>query len=186
MFLHIPFFPGLSGTQEHFESLPDGHQGTIRTLEFMRWLARRDYNSPVVSVCINDLLQGSPGPAPVETLFLFARDCIKFKEDSGPNGEDDIERIADFQRTTERLWGDCDDKCVWLATALLNQGVACRFRVQSYTGETWDHVYLDFWSWDRWRWVALDPTADGHSGLIALVGWRQPIPINGEEMIFPV
>lgn len=34
------------------EPLPDGHQGTIRTLEAMRFLCRKDYLSPFVTACV--------------------------------------------------------------------------------------------------------------------------------------
>jgi hypothetical protein len=184
--LSIPFFPLFASNPEHFEPLPDGHAGTIRTLELMRFLCRRDFNSPFVSLFVGNLLQGSPGRGVAETLFLFARDGIGFREDAGPNREENIERLADFQRTSELGYGDCDDKVIWLCTGLLNQGISCRFRIQSYTSETWDHVYCDYWDWGRWHWRGLDPTADGHSGIVAQAGWRQPLPASGMEMIFPV
>ena len=172
---------------ELLQDLPDGHQGTIATLQVMRWFCRRDCDSAFTTAITKRLLESRPKPTPVvETLFLFARDCITFREDTGPNGEDDIERIADFERTTRLGYGDCDDKVIWLGTGLLNRGISCRFRVQSY-GETWDHVYLEFWSWPLWRWVSLDPTADGHGNSpIAEIGWRQKLPVTGREMIYPI
>lgn len=168
------------------ELLPPDHAGTLRTLQLMRWFCRRDSTASFVETNTKRLLESRPASSPVETLFLFARDRIRFREDAGPNGEEDMERIADFQRTTELGWGDCDDKCVWLGTGLLSQGISCRFRVQSYFGTTWDHVYLEFWSWERWTWQALDPTADGHTGIVAEIGWRQKLPITGREMIYPI
>jgi len=155
----------------------------------MRWLCRRDYNSDFVRTFAQHLLQASRPEKPkdpVETFFLFARDQIKFREDEGPNGESDVERIADFKTTTELRWGDCDDKVIWLGTSLLNRGIGCRFRVQSYGRQTWDHVYLDYWDWGHFRWIALDPTADGHTGIVAEIGWRQPLGPMGLEMIYPI
>lgn len=163
------------------ESLPDGHLGTVRTLQVMAWLCRRDYKDGFVSSLIREVLAGSPDRGVPETLFLQARDGITFREDP-----EDVERVADFKTTTRLGYGDCDDKCVWLCTALLNQNIPCRFRVQSYGTGTWDHVYCEYWDWGTWRWTGLDPTADGHSGVIAEVGWRQRLPKQGSEMIWQV
>jgi hypothetical protein len=156
------------------ETLSPGHQGTLRTLEVMRWLCRRDYRSDFV----RDFLAGLSAP---EELYLWARDEIRFKEDPP-----DIERVADFQRTSDLRYGDCDDKAVWLSTALLAKGYQPRFCIQSYTGRSWDHVYCDYWDWSAMRWVSLDPSADGHTGFLGVAGWRQPLPVSGSEMIYPV
>lgn len=196
----VPFFYRDSWIQK----LSDGHAGTLQTLAIMRWLCRRDYRSSFVGWKISSILSsyrskglspyqldiegnltGDQSPVdPVDPLFFFARDSIRFEEDVGPNGEENFERLADFQRTTELGYGDCDDKCIWLATALLNCNIPVRFRVQSYTGRTWDHVYCECWK--AWRWVPLDPTADGHTGIMAEPGWRQPLPATGMEMIYPI
>lgn len=156
------------------EKLDAGHQGTMRTLDVMRWLCRRDYQSDFTTA----FLAGLKTP---EDLFLFARDQIAFQNDPP-----DVERVADFRRTTELGFGDCDDKSVWLATALLSKGYQPRFRIQSYQGQTWDHVYLDYWDWAKMRWVSLDPSADGHTGFHAQLGWRQALPSYGSEMIYRV
>lgn len=151
----------------------------MRTLETMRYLVRKDYSSDFVRACVWEILRASRRDR-VEALFFFARDCIRYVEDPPQ-----VEKVADFQRTIEMGYGDCDDKVVWLATALLSIGVSVRFVVQSY-GETWDHVYLEFYDWSRLGWVALDPTADGHTGIVGDVGWRQPLPVSGYEMRFDV
>jgi hypothetical protein len=161
------------------EPLPDGHQGTMRTLETMRYLCRKDYQSSFIRAYVWRLIR-APGHDPVPTLFFYARDRILYVEDPPQ-----VEKVADFQRTTELGYGDCDDKVVWLATALLSIDVSVRFVVQSY-GETWDHVYLEFYDWARLGWVALDPTADGHTGVVGDVGWSQPLPAGGYEMRFDV
>lgn len=167
---------------EWVEPLPQGHQGTIRTLQVMRWLARKDYSSAEVGISIRNLLKQQPNLPPVAALFLFARDQIKYVTDP-PN----MEKVSDFQHTTESREGDCDDKITWLATALLSIGVPVRFVVQSANGGDWDHVYLEFYDWSNFAWVALDPTADGHSNTpIANIGWRNPLPVNGKEMTFEV
>ena len=162
------------------EPLADGHAGTLRTLEVMRWLVRKDCQLPFVKFFIQKLTQQSDLP-PVAALFVFARDQIRYVPDPP-----DCEKVSDFAHTTASKKGDCDDKVTWLATALLCLGVPVRFVVQSYAGDTWDHVYLEFYDWQSWRWSALDPTADGHTGIVAEIGWRQPLPQQGREMIYEV
>ena len=164
------------------EVLPDGHQGTIRTLEAMRYLCRKDYLSCVIQHCVwGTITEGRQrGWSDVDALFFFARDRIRYVEE--PPG---VEKVADFERTTQSLSGVCDDKAVWLATALLAINTPVRFVIQSY-GRTWDHVYLEFYDWGRLGWVALDPTADGHTGFTGEPGWRQPLAPGGYEMRFDV
>lgn len=163
------------------EPLPDGHLGTLRTLQTMAWLCRKDFCSPFVRVTTLGLLQRQSSSSAVAVLFQAARDGIRYEPDP-PN----LEKVSDFQHTTQSGAGDCDDKVVWLATALLSCDVPVRFVVQSYGGGTWDHVYLEFWDQANWRWTAADPTADGHSGFVAGLGWRQSLPAGGAEMVFEV
>ena len=171
-----------ANTIEWIEPLPDGHQGTIRTLQTMAWLARKDYNSALVRHAVTYLLQRQPGANPVAVLFEFSRDEIRYVPDP-PH----LEKVSDFTHTYESREGDCDDKITWLATGLLSLGVPVRFVVQSQSGGDWDHVYLEFYDWKSFAWVALDPTADGHANTpIAQIGWRNPLPAYGKEMVFEV
>lgn len=163
------------------EPLADGHAGTLRTLDVMRWLVRKDSSQRLTSQILQNLIPATPPGQCVESLFLFARDGIRYVADP-PN----LEKVSDFFHTTASRQGDCDDKVVWLGTALLAVGIPVRFVVQSYDGESWDHVYLEFYDWTAWRWTALDPTADGHTGVWATVGWRQPLPASGREMVYEV
>src|SRR5947209_181166 len=107
------------------EPLAEGHQGTMRTLETMRYLCRKDYQSSFVRSYVWRVLRASRRDH-VSTLFFYARDRIRYVEDPP-----DVEKVSDFQRTTEQGYGDCDDKVVWLATALLSIDVSARFVVQS-------------------------------------------------------
>ena len=122
------------------EPLASGHAGTLRTLQVMVWLVRKDYRSPSVVNTVRFVLAAAPRQSIVESLFLFARDQIHYEPDP-PN----CERVSDFDHTTESRQGDCDDKVVWLATALLCCGLSVRLVVQSYAGNSWDHVYLEFY-----------------------------------------
>lgn len=163
------------------EPLADGHAGTLRTLAVMRWLARKDSLSGDTITTIHAICRAAPFQQAAESLFLFARDGIRYEPDP-PN----LEKVSDFAHTFASREGDCDDKVVWLATGLLALDIPVRFVVQSYDGGTWDHVYLEFYDWQTWRWTAADPTADGHTGIRAGLGWRQPLPQQGREMVYEV
>lgn len=183
---HTQTFEHLNGFDDFYnlswiEPLADGHAGTLRTLAAMRWLVRRYAEFSPVRDTVTTIVEQQPNLPPVVALFLFARDQIRYEPDP-PN----CERVASFVHITKQRAADCDDKAVWLATALLSLDIPVRFVVQSYDGGSWDHVYLEFYDWQTWRWVALDPTADGHTGVVADVGWRQPLPPNGREMIYEV
>lgn len=168
--------------QDWIRPLPEGHLGTLYTLEIMRGLARRDYAGPAVQAVAAYL--ASCGDL-AHAAFVFARDCIRYEQDPVA-----VEKVQDFYRSTASQRGDCDDKAVWLATVLLAAGVPVRFRVQSYDGDFWtngwDHVYLEYWDRARWSWVALDPTADGHTGIVASPGWRQTLPPSGIDWWYEI
>lgn len=180
-------FDSVNRRESWIEPLPPGHAGTMHTLSVMRALAQRDSRQREVCETVNAILQ-QPGfntLSPVAALFLFARDAIRYKPDPP-----DLEQITDFIRLTQSRAEDCDGKVQWLATALLCLGYSVRFVIQSYDGQYqtngWDHIYLEFYDFDQWGWVAADPTADGHNGFVAELGWRQPTPAGGAEMTFEV
>jgi transglutaminase-like putative cysteine protease len=118
-----------------------------------------------------DLVRGLPARdhrGELERLFEFVRDRIEYRLDPL-----DTERVQDPVATLELGSGDCDDKVVLLAALAGSLGHLSRFVAQSSDGHTFDHVYLET---DAGRgWVALDPTADGHGGVVrAAPGWRNP------------
>lgn len=163
-------------------SLPDGHWGTLATIQAMTGLVEKDAQDEYTRRAVEEIIKSRNGD-PVTALFLFARDNITYQDDF-PAG---VERIQDFRQLMASRAGDCDDKATWLATALTTIGKAVRFRIQSYASDFWangwDHVYVEFYDWARWQWVALDPTADGHDKTpIAAPGWRQPLPLAGLDI----
>lgn len=173
-----------------YERLPDGIPGTIRTLAAMATAVRGDvgpdhcgYRSEVVRraairICMG--IQGHDSQGELGALFEFVRDQIRYRADPW-----DTERVQDPCQTLLLASGDCDDKCVLLAALVASLGYLPRFVVQSQDGKFFDHVYIEV---ERsGQWVALDPTADGQSGLeLASVGWRNPTGCEWIYQIFEV
>src|SRR5262245_43486643 len=97
------FAPPFNGSW--IEPLSDGHLGTMSTLEAMRYLCRKDYRSFFVRGYVNNFLRAPRHHHDyVSALFFFARDRIRYVEDPPQ-----MEKVADFRRTTESGQGDCDD-----------------------------------------------------------------------------
>lgn len=165
------------------EPLPEGIAGTVRTLEVMAELVRKDRDSAFVGNLLR-LIKGHVSRRGqiefVSACFFIARDSIRYMDDPEP-----FEKLADIQRIFEAGVGDCDEKVIALCTLLYAAGVPCRFVVQSYDGREFHHVYCE--ASVNGEWIALDPTADGHRGtIVANPGWRQPLPIAGYEAWFPI
>lgn len=160
------------------EKLPDGIAGTRRTLDRMAQAVRgeippefRGWRHETIRRTALELVRGLPARdhrAELERLFEFVRDGIEYRLDPL-----DTERVQDPVATLELGAGDCDDKVVLLAALAGSLGHLSRFVAQSSDGRLFDHVYLET---DAGRgWVALDPTADGHGGVVrAAPGWRNP------------
>lgn len=161
------------------EPLPDGEAGTIQTLERMGQLVKRDARTPLARGWAADLHTGRTTREFINECFIVARDFIRFQDDPAP-----LEMLQDFERLAVSRAGDCDDKVLFLSTLLEAGGVKARFVIQSYGGADWNHVFCEARD-DNGSWVALDPAADGHKGMVAQIGWRQPLPRReSREAIF--
>jgi len=121
-----------------------------------------------------ELIKGTqPGfSGEVQRLFEYTRDGIVYRRD-----QVDTQRVQAPLQTIELEAGKCVDKVVLLAALLGSLGYLSRFIVQKVTpGDDWSHVYLEAFDDKAGRWVALDPTGDGHDGRpLAAIGWKQPV-----------
>ncbi|MCK4419631.1 hypothetical protein KAV79_07470 [Candidatus Aerophobetes bacterium] len=62
--------------------------------------------------------------------------------------------------TLKRGWGDCEDYTILLGAAALRLGILTRYKVVSFTGEKWDHIYPLLYEASNKRWHAADATLD--------------------------
>ncbi len=170
------------------ENLTPGFEGTRQTLAAMAALVRGEYppdfvgyqSEPIRRAALR-ICQRVPGhnfQSEIESLFIFVRDEIEYRLDPV-----NTERLQDAQQTLNTGAGDCDDKCILLASLLAALGHVPRFIAQSSDGIEFDHVYVQVLN--AGQWLNLDPTADGKTGLpLAGLGWSNSAKSQWSYTIF--
>lgn len=154
-----------------------GFHGTALTLATMAAAVRgelppdyRGFRDERLRHAALSILQHVPGHQHAEelaALLAFVRDRVQYRLDPV-----DTERVQDAIVTMQLNSGDCDDKCVLLASMLASIGHLPRF-VAQHNGNEFNHVYCEAFLYGKW--LALDPTADGRGGLaVAGLDWRNP------------
>ena len=106
------------------------------------------------------LVQFVPGQAyrqEAEELFRFVRDDIRYLRDV-----DGVETLQAPDYTLRKMFGDCDDKSVLLATLLMSIGHPARFVAVGFgRPNDFDHVYVETAIGnprDPQNWYALETT----------------------------
>ena len=168
-----------------YEELPDGIDGTFRSLDAMAECVRGEippdysgYLDPAIKSFADQLTKQARGNdrGEMEGLFDFVAHRIVYIEHP-PN-----EQVCqDALRTIQIGSGDCVSKSVLLATLLLARNIPARF-VAQYTGDSdqYSHVYVEGQT-RAGEWLALDPVASDKP-----VGWTQPLPADGFETTWNV
>jgi len=152
--------------------LPDGDQGTRKTLDNMRRLADEGSRDLAVRGTAASVVRSSGAPphnplAQTQALFEYVRDCIFFLSD--PAG---TEWLQSPRYTLASGAGDCDDRATLLASMLRSIGITSQFKVVAVDParrDTFSHVYLV--ANVMGRPVALDPTYPQN-----LMGFEYPNP----------
>jgi hypothetical protein len=183
-------FPSITLTDYFItkENLTPGFEGTRQTLAAMAALVRGEYppdfigyQSESIRRAALHICQQSPGhnfQSEIESLFIYVRDSIAYRLDPI-----NTERLQDAQQTLNTGAGDCDDKCILLASLLAALGHVPRFVAQSSDGLEFDHVYVQVLIGGQW--LNLDPTADGKAGLpLAGPGWSNQAKSQWSYTIF--
>jgi Transglutaminase-like superfamily len=174
-----------------FRPLSAGVEGTAETLAMMAAAVRGEiepdysgFQDEAIRSCAISIIAATKGHdaiGEIHALFYFVRDRIKYVRDPI-----DLERVQDAARTLQLKTGDCDDKCVLLASLLASIGYLPRFTVQSQDGHDFDHVYVEVFDDQAGEWIPLDPTADCLAGTpCGFPGWRHPALVEWTYQIFP-
>lgn len=145
--------------------IPDGLAGTEATIATMRDMVNRCKTSPIIRQAATTVAFLQPEKdyrAEAEAIFNEVRDGVRYMRDV--HG---VETLQEPPITLASRLGDCDDQSALLAAMLESIGVPTRFVVAGYSGDYYEHVYLQAWL-DGW--VDMDPT-EPHP-----MGWAPPDP----------
>jgi transglutaminase-like putative cysteine protease len=149
--------------------LPDGFDGVMQTLRTMRTIVltyKKDSRIREFALNLVANLAPKDWAGEVARLFEFVRDDIRYVMDIN-----DVETLHTPDAIIEIAQGDCDDKCILLATLLETIGHPARFVIIGYIEPgAFEHVYVETLIGKNW--IALDPTEDQD------VGWEPPNPVS--------
>lgn len=153
--------------------IPDGPAGIYQTLRVMRRLTREGKKNWIIRRKAMDLVQNNGQKAfaaEANDLFRFVRDRIRYLKDI--NG---VETVAAPHITLELGQGDCDDKCILLASLLESIGHPTRFvAIALHASSVFSHVLLETKIGNRW--VPMECTEN------VPMGWYPPGVLNRMEV----
>lgn len=134
----------------------------------MTTLARKGKLNPLIRQKASELvahLRQKDWGAEIAALFFFVRDQIRYLRDIN-----NVETLHEADRVLTIGLGDCDDKCILLASMLETIGHPARFVALSFDGGQFSHVIVEtlLGKPPRGRWLALDPTEN------VAPGWYPP------------
>lgn len=132
-----------AGSTTHtLHALPYGDAGVRVTLRKMRELTREWRKHPMIRDLAVQLTAGCPPkhwPCEIRKLHEFVRDRIRYVADIA-----DVETLATPQQTLKLRAGDCDDKCILLASLLQAVGHPARFVAVAFSaGAPLSHVFVE-------------------------------------------
>lgn len=132
----------------------DGNAGIFQTAQIMRQIVDQ-YKTNVdirsLALSIVDFLPGKDEAGEIAAIFAYVRDKIRYVKDVAG-----VETLATPDVTLHFGQGDCDDQSVLLAALLESIGYQTGFKLVSYGGPTFEHVYVLVHL--RGNWFPADPT----------------------------
>lgn len=150
----------LTPTTSTLGLIPDGKAGIVETLKQMRAQVRIGKKAmPVRSLAVF-LTQGcgqKDYACEVQQLHAYVRDNIRYIQDIT-----DVETIHSAEKVLEFASGDCDDKCILLASLLESIGHPTKFVAIGFTPGVFSHVYLETKIADSW--IPLETTENVQAG----------------------
>ncbi|HYM34713.1 MAG TPA: transglutaminase family protein [Steroidobacteraceae bacterium] len=144
--------------------IPSGEPGILQTLREMARIAKQFKTDvrmrQLVAQLFRDanLAQGD-FLGEVCVLHAFVRDTIRYMGDVH-----DVETLQDPNVTLQNESGDCDDKCILLATLLECCNHPARFMAVGMNGRGFSHVFVE--TWFKRCWIALETCRS------VKAGWR--------------
>lgn len=153
MFLTTP-------TTSRLALIPSGKAGIVETLKAMRGLVREGKKALPVRVTAARLTQSCGQKdygCEVQKLHAFVRDNIRYLQDIT-----NVETLHSAEKVLEFGAGDCDDKCILLASLLESIGHPTKFVAIGFQPGIFSHVYLETKIGDTW--IPLETTENVEAG----------------------
>jgi transglutaminase-like putative cysteine protease len=149
-------------------SIPDGVEGVKATLRAMSEFVKQGKKTPAIREKALALTQDLPQKdrlGEIKALFLFVRDNIRYVRDIN-----DVETLYSAENVLNNEAGDCDDKCILLASLLESIGHPTRFCAVGFQAGSFSHVFVDtnIGTHRPTKWLSLDATEPQP------MGWRPP------------
>lgn len=133
-------------------------------------LARDGRKHPDIRYCAAELVRPLPSKdwrGEIQRIFNFVRDNIRYTPDIRT-----IETLHPANTILAQGYGDCDDKCILLASLLESIGHPCRFIAMGFSPGELSHVIVDTKAGRHNgspRWVPMDATMNDKDA-----GWYPP------------
>lgn len=142
--------------------IPDGPEGTKKTLELMGQIVRQFRKSPFIRQLATSLVQPLPNKdwiGEMSVLLNYVRNNIRYTQDIN-----EIELLQTPMATLHLRHGDCDDMCILLSSLCEAIGFQTRFVAIGFEPQTFVHVYLQIFEPDNAEWISADPTEPNSLG----------------------
>lgn len=136
----------------------------MQTVRIMRDMTRASRSDPAIIAAAQSIVGLQPPhdfKSEARTLFDFVRSRVRYVRDVH-----EVETLTAPAYVLERMCGDCDDKATLLASLYEAIGFPTRFVLAGYSGNLFEHVYLQVLVEDSW--VNADPTMNQP------FGWEAP------------
>lgn len=165
----------LSNPSFQMMGMPSGPAGIDFTLKQMSALTKEGKRDISVRITAAELCRNLPQKdffGEILSCFAFVQDNIRYTRDIR-----DVETLHTAKRILEQEYGDCDDKCILLASMLESIGHPTRFVAVGFQPGEYSHVFVDtVYGPDQIgnngkrqkSWLSLDATEKKP------IGWRPP------------
>lgn len=130
----------------------------------MRVLTKQGKKDPLVRRVALDLtqhLKQKDRMGEIRAVFNFVRDRIRYIRDI--NG---VETLHEAPQILRQASGDCDDKCILIASMLESIGYPTRFVAVGFQPNQYSHVFVEARPYGDW--IALETTNP------VPMGWKPP------------
>lgn len=157
------------------KAIPSGPRGIADTLKEMVQLVKAGKKNMDVRETTGFLVNGclqKDSSCEIQTIHAFVRDQIRYLQDIS-----DVETITTPEKTLELGYGDCDDKCILIASMLESIGYKTRFVAIGFQPGVFAHVYCEVKLGNN-TWFPLETTED------VAAGWEPPPRLVMAKMVY--